>query len=226
VAPGPRLCPFIRGSRRQAYRFAQPRLWISHRGAAIPSVAARYGTIDWPFRASEALDAGALTFRELRRFHSAIYPGVWAPRGVELSAKDRARAAWLWSRRRGVVSGLSAAALLGAKWIEPELPAELIHVNRRSPQNVVVHTDELADDIAEVIGRHPGLRGVRQLREMLALVDGGDMGGESGRSPSNTTASTIGRSAGSGRGPHVIVDRVGAALVSRGCPSLVSARRA
>ena len=138
--------------------------------------ASQYGNHRLAVSSREALDAGALTFRELRRFHSAIYPGVWTPRGVELSAKDRARAAWLWSRRQGVVSGLSAAALLGAKWIEPELPAELIHVNRRSPQNVVVHTDEFADDIAEVIGRHPGVRGVRQLRETLALVDGGDMG--------------------------------------------------
>ena len=52
--------------------------------------------IDWPFRAAEALDAAALTFRELRRFNAAIYAGVWAPRHVELSVADRARAAWLW----------------------------------------------------------------------------------------------------------------------------------
>ncbi|MBI3214509.1 MAG: DUF559 domain-containing protein [Mycobacterium sp.] len=44
----------------------------------------------WPFRASEALDAGALTTRELRRFHTAVYPGVWVPRGVDLTAADRA----------------------------------------------------------------------------------------------------------------------------------------
>jgi hypothetical protein len=33
--------------------------------------------LDWPFRAAEALDAGALTYRELRRFHAATYPGAW-----------------------------------------------------------------------------------------------------------------------------------------------------
>lgn len=99
--------------------------------------------IGWPFRAAEALEDGALTFRELRRFHEAIYPGVWAPRGVELSATDRARAAWLWSRRDGVIAGLSASAMLGAKWIDAHLPAELIHTNRRPPPLITVHTDEL-----------------------------------------------------------------------------------
>jgi hypothetical protein len=75
-------------------------------------------SIGWPFRAAEALEDGALTFRELRRFHQAIYPGVWMPRGAELSATDRAQAAWLWSRRDGVIAGLSASAILGAKWID------------------------------------------------------------------------------------------------------------
>ena len=39
----------------------------------------------WPFIAAEAIDAGMLTFRELRRFHEAVYPGVGVPRGVDLS---------------------------------------------------------------------------------------------------------------------------------------------
>ena len=62
----------------------------------------------------------------------------------ELSAAQRARAAWLWSRRRGVIAGLSAAAMLGAKWIEPGLPAELVHTNRRQPPMLIVHTDDVA----------------------------------------------------------------------------------
>ncbi|MDQ2635328.1 MAG: hypothetical protein M3Y83_00435 [Actinomycetota bacterium] len=100
-------------------------------------------TIDWPFRADEALAARAMTFRELRRFHTAIYPGVWGPRGAEPCAAERARGAWLWSRRAGVIAGLSASAMLGAKWIEPGLPAELIHTNRRPPRLLTVHTDRL-----------------------------------------------------------------------------------
>lgn len=100
-------------------------------------------TIPWPFLATEALAADALTFRELRRFHAAVYPGVWIPRGAEMSAVDRARAAWLWSARRGVVAGLSASAVLGAKWIDADLPAELVHTNRRPPPRLMVHSDTL-----------------------------------------------------------------------------------
>lgn len=100
-------------------------------------------TPQWPFRAAEVLESGALTFRELRRFHEAIYPGVWIPRDADLSPKQRAMAAWLWSRRRGVIAGLSAAALLGAKWIEPDAPAELVHTNRRPPELIRVHSDLL-----------------------------------------------------------------------------------
>ena len=176
-------------------------------------------TIDWPFRAVEALDSGALTFRELRRFDTAIYPGVWAPRGLDLTAVHRAKAAWLWSRRRAVPAGLSASAMLGAQWIEPELSAELVHTNRRPPPLIAVHTDLLLPgetqsiagmpvttaartafdigrrlgleagvqridalmnatdvkvaDVEAVIARHPGVRGLVQLRRTLDLVDGG-----------------------------------------------------
>ncbi|GLP77751.1 hypothetical protein TUM20983_48610 [Mycobacterium antarcticum] len=176
-------------------------------------------SIDWPFRASEALDAGALTFRELRRFNHGVHPGVWVPRGIELSVCDRARAAWLWSGRVGVLAGLSASAMLGARWVEPEAPVELIHANRRPPPGIVVHTDALlagetrtvagmpatapartafdlgrrlpladgvqridalmnatgvtVEAVEAVIARHPGVRGLRQLRSTLALVDGG-----------------------------------------------------
>jgi hypothetical protein len=107
--------------------------------------------LDWPFRRSEALKNGRLTNRELRRFYYAPYPAVFIPRGVELSPIVRARAAWLWSGRRGVVAGLSAAAVLGARWIEPALPAELVHQNRRAPPMLVVHSDRLAPDETHVI---------------------------------------------------------------------------
>ncbi|KMO83918.1 endonuclease domain-containing protein [Mycolicibacterium chlorophenolicum] len=107
--------------------------------------------IDWPFRASEQLAAGALTIRQLRRHYQAVYPGVWIPRGAELDAAGRARAAWLWSSRRGVLGGLSAAATLGTRWIEGEAAAELVHDNRRPPAGIIVHTCVLESD--EVVAR-------------------------------------------------------------------------
>jgi hypothetical protein len=43
--------------------------------------------------------------------------------------------------RSGVLAGLSAAVIAGTKWIEPGLPAELIHTNRRAPPMLTGHTD-------------------------------------------------------------------------------------
>lgn len=97
----------------------------------------------WPFRGAEAVEAGALSARQLRKFYTAVYPGVYAPRAVELSPIQRARAGWLWSRRQGIVAGLSASAMLGSKWVEPTVPAELVHVNRRAPAMLTVHSDSL-----------------------------------------------------------------------------------
>ena len=174
------------------------------------------GEIEWPFRGWDAVEVGALSAHELRRFYVPIYPSVYVPRGVELSPRERARAAWLWSRRKGVVAGLSAAALLGTKWIEPGLPAELIHRNRRPPPLLTVYTDELligeslllagvpvttpartgfdigrrlpltegvqridalmnatdvkVNEIEAVIAKHPGVRGLQQLRQTVDLA--------------------------------------------------------
>jgi very-short-patch-repair endonuclease len=100
-------------------------------------------THDWPFLRTEAVTSGVLTDRLLHAHYVAAYPGVYVPRGIELSATMRARAAWLWSRRKGVLAGLSAATMLGTKWVEPANPAELIHRNRRSPDMLNVHSDML-----------------------------------------------------------------------------------
>lgn len=99
--------------------------------------------MDWPFRGGEAVASGAVSARQLKTDYVAVYPGVYAPRWVELSAVDRARAAWLWSRRNGVIAGLSASALLGAKWIEPTAPAEIVHANGRPPPMLGVRFDAL-----------------------------------------------------------------------------------
>lgn len=104
--------------------------------------------LPWPFLGSEVLAdeeaAKTLPERAMRALYDSVYPGVYAPTGIELTASQRARAAWLWSRRRAVVAGNSATALLGAKWVSPALDAELVHDNRKPPSRIVVHTDTLA----------------------------------------------------------------------------------
>jgi hypothetical protein len=104
------------------------------------------GELAWPFLVPEVLAAKAIPERAMRTLYEPVYPGVYAPWGVELTALQRAEAAWLWSRRRGVVAGNSAAALLGAKWVSRDLDAELVHDNRKSPPRLVVHTDTLKPD--------------------------------------------------------------------------------
>lgn len=183
----------------------------------------------WPFVGAEALSARAITEHAMRTSYEQLYPGVFVPRGIDVPARRRAEAAWLWSRRRGILSGQSAAAMLGTKWIDPSEPAELIHDNRKSPAGLIVRTapllpgefakigemalttaartafdigyhtpnriravkrlDALAHatglmpvDVEAVIAAHPGVRGLRRLRAVLPLVDGG------GESPQETVA--------------------------------------
>ena len=46
--------------------------------------------------ATEALADGSLTRRDLRRSYTKLHRNVYARAGVELTAVDRGRAAWLW----------------------------------------------------------------------------------------------------------------------------------
>nr|WP_231994095.1 DUF559 domain-containing protein [Mycobacterium sp. 852002-50816_SCH5313054-b] len=128
-------------------------------------------------------------------------------------------AAWLWSGKTAVVAGNSAAALLGAEWVDPHAPAELISSRKRSPRLIVTRNESLlageitsmnsvavtspartafdlgrrprlvpavvavdslagatgfpVDEVLPLIEAHRGARGVRQLRQVLALVDAG-----------------------------------------------------
>lgn len=112
--------------------------------AGEPSHPCPMDELQWPFLGSEALAARAIPERAMRTLYQPVYPGGYAPWGIELTARQRAEAGWLWSRRRAVVTGNSAAAVLGAKWVSSDLPAELVHDNRKPPPRLVVHTDTLA----------------------------------------------------------------------------------
>jgi hypothetical protein len=90
-----------------------------------------------PFIGSEALASGSLNRYELRRYYRAIMPNVYLDRRVEPSFRQRTLAAYLWSRREAVISGLAASAIHGAKWIDDDSPVELIWDNARSPNGVV-----------------------------------------------------------------------------------------
>lgn len=105
-----------------------------------------------PFIGSEAVAAGALTPYELRTRFRAIHRDVYIAHGVELTAVVRAQAAWLWSRRRGVVAGNSASALHGARWVDANRHAELIYENRHVPPAIRTWSDRIEDDEAMSVG--------------------------------------------------------------------------
>lgn len=100
---------------------------------------------------SEALAAGVLTRHELRTYYRRLHPDVYALKRAKLTLDDRISAAWLWSRRRGVVCGLAASALHGAKWVDDDVPIEMVSPNHRAPAGVITRNSTLSDD--EVVNR-------------------------------------------------------------------------
>jgi hypothetical protein len=104
-----------------------------------------------PFVGSEALARGRLTRHALRSRYVAIHPDVYVPRGTELDAVARAEAAWLWSRRRGVIAGQSASALHGAKWVDGRAPAELLYDYRRPPKDIRAWSDCFEEDEIQMV---------------------------------------------------------------------------
>ncbi|GAS90417.1 DUF559 domain-containing protein [Mycolicibacterium brisbanense] len=96
-----------------------------------------------PFIGSEALACGALNRYELRRYYRPMMPNVYLDKRIAPTLQLRTQAAWLWSQRQGVVAGLSASALHGAKWIGDDAPIELIWANARAPKSVITRAELL-----------------------------------------------------------------------------------
>ena len=98
------------------------------------------------FLGTEALASGALTRHQLRTVYRRVLPDVYAPAQGELTLRQRAAAAWLWSGRQGVVSGLAASALWGAQWVDDDAVVELNWPNHRAPQGIVTRNDTLLEE--------------------------------------------------------------------------------
>jgi hypothetical protein len=81
---------------------------------------------------SEALAAGLVTRHQLRTNYDKLHYNVYAQAGMQLDAADRARAAWLWSRRTATLVGISAAAMHGTNGC-PMMPRRSSHtpISRR-----------------------------------------------------------------------------------------------
>jgi hypothetical protein len=99
---------------------------------------------------SEALTSGRLTRQDLRRRYVKLHRNVYAPIGLRLTARDRAVAAWLWSRREAVLVGSSAAAVLGTRWLPQDEPAELGRLRYAASEGIVIRADAIADDEQQI----------------------------------------------------------------------------
>lgn len=99
-----------------------------------------------PFIGSEAVANGDVDKSALRTHYRKLFRDVYVEPNVELTPLVRARAAWLWSRRRGIIAGLSAAAVHGAKWVDATAPLEILHNNRNPLPGLRIHSDRLEED--------------------------------------------------------------------------------
>jgi hypothetical protein len=99
-----------------------------------------------PFLAREALAAGDITRHELWRWYQTIFRGVYVPKGVELTLRDRAFGAWLAADRRGIIAGVAASGLLGADWVDADHPIELVDVRCRLQDGLVARLESIAED--------------------------------------------------------------------------------
>lgn len=117
------------------------RLSASWTGVNLPDMS-RYRA----FHGRQAVASGALSARRLQKDFRALYRNVYVPRQSEVDARLRAHAAWLWAHGDCTLVGRSAAALHGAKWIDPDAPAELHRVDRHAPNGIVIRSYALDDD--------------------------------------------------------------------------------
>ena len=108
--------------------------------------------MDRIFLGKEALAAETVTRQDLRRYCTRLLPGVYANASITPTFADRTRAAWLWSRRRGVITSLAAASLLGAQWVDDEEPVDLNFANNKAPAGVRTHRNLLLPQETAPIG--------------------------------------------------------------------------
>lgn len=122
-----------------------------------------------PFRGSAALAAGAVTRSVLAGpRYRRLYPDVYLPAGTAVDLAVLSRAAALVVEPDGVLSGYSAAELLGASCAPVGAPAEVTLPRfRNRVAGLVVHRDHLRADEVRRVG---GLLLTTPLRTALDLV--------------------------------------------------------
>src|SRR6185312_3581545 len=122
------------------------------------------GLGDKPFVGGEALSNGWVRKHELRSRYRAVFPDVYIATNIDLTMLQRARAAWLWLHRHGVISG-STPSNIGRRGRLGQVVARLDALGNA--------TRFAARDVMRIATNHPGVRGLRLLRTALDLSDPG-----------------------------------------------------
>ncbi|GAB7066498.1 DUF559 domain-containing protein [Mycobacterium hodleri] len=103
-----------------------------------------------PILGIQTVRRGQITDHCLRTRYRAVHRNVYVANDVELTAELRARAAWLFAGPNAVLAGMSAAAVHGTKWLDPNSPAEVVRANRHGPAGIIVRSYALdADEVCE-----------------------------------------------------------------------------
>jgi hypothetical protein len=103
------------------------------------------------FIGAELLESG-LTLGQLRWRYRTVHPRIYVPRQSESSVSLDTHAAWLWTERRGIVTGRAAAALHGAQWVHPGTPIELIATYERPRPGIVIRSERIDWDEVTMVG--------------------------------------------------------------------------
>ncbi|WP_231976797.1 hypothetical protein, partial [Mycobacterium sp. E740] len=126
-----------------------------------------------PFLGSEALRDGLVANKhQLRTRYQALFPDVYLVGGVSPALRQRTIAAWLWTRRRGVVAGLAAAELLGSKYVADDIAIELLWSNARPPHGILTRRDTVADDEWQLVEGIPVTTPERTAFDLARLTRG------------------------------------------------------
>lgn len=85
-----------------------------------------------------------LSRQDVRLRYRRLYRDAYLRNDVALTAALRARAAWLSTG--ATLGGVSAAAVLGTKWLDGNAPAEIIHKDRHPQPALLAHSYRVLDD--------------------------------------------------------------------------------
>lgn len=85
-----------------------------------------------------------LSRQDVRLRYRRLYRDAYLRNDVQLTATLRARAAWLSTG--ATLAGISAAAVLGAKWLDGDAPAEIVRADRHAQPGMIAHSYRVLDD--------------------------------------------------------------------------------